>query len=78
MKFIPVGSKLVNPGLIAWAERATDGSVTAPFAVPVARAIQGQSYPLGAVAPAASDHHTETFTGEEAAELWDGLQQLRP
>ncbi len=78
MKFIPVGAKLVNPGLIAWAERAADGSVTAHFAVPVARAIQGASYPLGAVAPAASDHYTETFTGAEAEELWDALQQLRP
>ena len=28
-----------------------------------------------AVAPAASDHYVERFTGAEADELWNGLRQ---
>ena len=75
MKLIKVGNKIVNVGLVAWAEKQGIG-VTLHFAVPVARGVAGMSYPQTATPPVASDHYSETFSGNDATTLWNELEGI--
>ena len=70
MKFIEVRNILVNAGLVAWAEKATDGSVMVHFAVPKA-SVSG-----GSTSAVATDHYFHEFRGEEANKIWQELKVL--
>jgi hypothetical protein len=71
MKFVKVGRKVVNLGLVAWAEMNDQNNLTVHFCVPRATAISKAS------GPAPSEHHVEEFTGAEAEHLWDAMLSER-
>jgi len=41
MKMLKVGNRIINAGLIAWAERVANGGVVVHFPVPKATSVPG-------------------------------------
>jgi hypothetical protein len=67
MRFVKVGRKVVNIGLVAWAEMDDKNNLSVHFCVPRATAVSGST------GLAASDHYVEEFSGAEAEHLWDAM-----
>ena len=69
MRLIVLDELVINLDLVAYAERRA-GSVVLHFAVPIAVAVPGVTYSMGASPPTASDHVQLIIEGEYAIRLW--------